>query len=290
MTTPQQLPPRPAADWRHDADFRWPPRLPWSRIAPQFHTTFGRADPSDPQPEMLEVIGQNGTGKTHAVGKIYQERAFVTGRASIIAAHKPLDRVYAKIGFPIVHTWDQLTKQAQRGNVNLIYLPQTRLMGNARRKFYDQSFSDLLDRLWASASPGKPADTDIVLDDAGFIEDELPETFSRVKQYLREGRAPGFSTGLLKQRPQGGTRLASSETQWTLGFRPKDDKDLERWAELFGARRDWMPVFRSLDRTKREFVVKHTITQDAYITWIDEPLAPRTPPRRRRGIRDWIGF
>jgi hypothetical protein len=264
--------------------------MPWSQIAPQFHVTYGRADPEDPQPEMMEVIGQNGSGKTHAVGKIYQERAWVTGRPSIIAAHKPLDRTYLKIGFPVVHNWDQLIKATRDGHTNLIFLPQTRLMGNARRGYFDRTFTDLLDRLWASAAPGKPADTDIVLDDAGFIEDELPDTFSRVKQFLREGRAPGFSTALLKQRPQGGTRLATSETQWTLGFRPADDKDLERWAELFGARRDWMPVFRSLNRQRREFVIKHTVTQDAYITWIDQPLAPRTPPRRRRTVRDWIGF
>lgn len=286
MTTPPQL---PAADWRHDSAFTWPERHPWSVVAPQFHVNFGRADPGDPQPEMLEVIGQNGTGKTHAVGKIYQERAFVTGRPSILFAHKPLDRTYAKIGFPVAHSWDQLTRQARDGHVNLIFLPQTRLMGRHRDAFFDRTFTDVIDRLWASVSPRQPADTDLVFDDAGYIEDELPETHGRVKQLLREGRAPGFSTGILKQRPQGGTRLGNSETQWSLGFRPKDDKDLERWAELFGARRDWMPVFRSLNRENREFVLKHTITQRAVISWIDEPLAPRQPPRRRWSIREWLG-
>lgn len=290
MTTPtgQQQPP-PAADWREEAGFRPPERVPWSRLGPQFAATFGRSDPNDPQPENVAVYGQNGTGKTHAAGIIYQERAFVTGRPSIIAAHKTIDDTLAKIGFPVVHTWDQLVKSVRDGEVNVIYQPRTRLMGHARHHFYDSAFTDLIDRVWGSAAPGRPADTDLVFDDVGFIERSLPDTMGRLEQLLREGRALGLSTGLLKQRVQGGSRLEASETQWTLGFRPKDDDDLERWAQLFGARRNWMPVFRTLDRVKREFVIKHAVTQQAYISWMDVPLSPRQPPRRRRGLRDLLG-
>lgn len=276
------------ADWRHDQLFRWPERYPWSALSPQFHMTFGRADPSDPQPEHLFAAGQNGTGKTYAVGKIYQERAFATGRASILAAHKPLDRTLLKLGWPVANTWEQVTKLARDGFVNVIYWPRTRTMGTARDTWYDQQFTAMFDHLWSSATGDRTVDTDIIVDDAGYVEDSLPLTMGRVKQFLREGRAPGFSVGLLKQRVQGGSRLEASETQWTLGFRPKDDDDLERWAQLFGAKRDWMPVFRSLDREKREFVIKHTVTQDAYITWIDEPLAPREPVRRRRRLLDML--
>lgn len=285
---PPAAPAAPAADWRRDASFRWPERVPWSVLGPSFHVTFGHADASDPQPEHIEGIGQNGTGKTHIFGLIYQERAFVTGRPSVILAHKPLDGTLGKIGFPIVHSWDALTRNVRNGKINNIFLPLTKLTGAPRHAWYDDQLTNVLDRMWAGVTADHPADTDVILDDAGFIEEELPQTFGRLKMYLREGRAPGFSVGLLKQRPQGGTRLATSETQWTLGFRPKDDSDLERWAELFGARRDWMPVFRSLDRTKREFVIKHTVTQDAYISWADKPLAPREPPRKRRPLLDWL--
>jgi hypothetical protein len=278
----------PGADWRRDSSFRPPERVPWSQLGPQFALRFGRADPDDPQPEHLQVIGQNGSGKTHAAGKIYQERAYVQGRPSIIVAHKPVDATLLKIGWPVAATWEQLVKLARDGHHNVIYWPRTRLMGNARKRFYDGRISDVLDRLWASATPQHPADTDLLFDDAAFVEDELPESFSRMKQFLREGRAPGFSLGLLKQRPQGGARLGSSETQWSLGFRPKDDADLERWAELFGSRRDWMPVFRSLNRPRREFVIKHAITQEAYISWMDEPLVPVKPPRRARTLRDFL--
>jgi hypothetical protein len=275
-------------DWRRDAGFKWPERVPWSQLAPSFHLLFGNVDPADPQPEHIEYIGQNGSGKTHVAGKIAQERAFVTGRPSIIFAHKPVDKTLLKIGFPIVDSWDKLVRNVREGKVNNIFWPRTKLMGDRRAAWYDSQMTDVLDHLWAAATDKAPADTDLIMDDAGFIEEDLTVTFGRLKQYLREGRAPGFSVGLLKQRPQGGTRLATSETQWAVGFRPKDDSDLERWAELFGARRDWMPVFRSLNRVNREFVIKHTVTQQAHISWIDEPLTPREPPRRRRPLMDWL--
>lgn len=277
-------------DWRRDHTFRWPDRVPWSVLGPQFALAFGRSDPNDPQPEHLAIYGQNGTGKTHAAGVIYQERAYVTGRSSVLIAHKPIDETLRKIGFPIVNTWDQLTRQVRDGHTNVIFHPQTRLMGHARKNFYDVHITDALDRFWSAATPKTPADMDLIFDDVGFIEDDLPETFGRLRQFLREGRAPGFSVGLLKQRVQGGTRLEASETQWTLGFRPKDDDDLERWSQLFGSKRDWMPVFRTLDRIKREFVIKHAVTQEAYISWMDVPLAPREPPRRKRGVRAMLGL
>lgn len=276
-------------DWRHEQDFTPPQRVPWSVLAPTFHELFGRADPADPQPEHIGIHGQNGKGKTHAACKIYQERAFVTGRASILAAHKPLDKTIRKLGWPVANTWEQVTKLARDGNVNVIYHPQTRLMGDARNTYYDNAFTRMFDELWAAAAgASEPVDTDIVLDDAAFIEDSLPVAFGRLKQFLREGRAPGFSVGLLKQRVQGGSRLEASETHWTLAFRPKDDDDLERWAQLFGARRDWMPYLRSLNPERREFLIKSTTHPLSYITWIDEPLRPLEPPRRTRALADYL--
>lgn len=292
MTTPTDTRPNSQSgqDWRQDHTFTYPERVPWSILGPQFALAFGNADPADPQPEHIEIIGQNGSGKTHLAGKIYQERAYVTARPSIIIAHKPVDPTLLKIGFPVVNGWDQLVQHVNDGHQNLIFWPQTRAMGNARKRWYDLKISDLLDRLWASATPKTPGDTDIAVDDWGFAE-QLAETSGRLEQFLREGRAPGFSVGALKQRPQGSTRLMSSETQWTAGFRPKDDSDLERWAQLFGSRRDWMPVFRDVRRDRREFVLKHSVTGRAFISWVDEPLKPLDKlPRRRRGLADLLGI
>ena len=88
----------------------------------------------------------------------------------------------------------------------------------------------------------------------------------------------------MKQRPQGALRDMHSETYWTAAFKPHDRADLERWAELFGARRDWMPVLDGLDAGRREFILRHSRSGEAYISWVDRPLRPVDPPKRVPGV------
>jgi hypothetical protein len=284
VTTPPGNPGAAAPDYRYDHTFTRPERLPWSQLAPQFALAYGRADPADPQPENMEIFGQNTSGKTYWLGKVYQEQAFVNpDRVRIIVATKPSDAIFDKIGFTIVSGWDQLVSKVNDGERNFVFWPRTRLMGGPKKNYHNEKITDLLDRLW---TPG--ADTDIAVDDMGYAE-KLADVKDRIEQYLREGRSTGLGTALLKQRPQGSTRLLQSETHWTVAFKPKFRSDLEWWAEAFGSRRDWMPVFDSLDAMKREFLIKHNRSNTAYISWVDEPLAPRELPKRRRGLAQLLG-
>jgi len=90
----------------------------------------------------------------------------------------------------------------------------------------------------------------------------------------------------MKQRPQGALRDMHSETYWTAAFRPKDRSDVERFAELFGHRRDWISVFDSLDPQRRDFILRHATSQEAYISYVDVPLRPVKPPKR---TPSWLG-
>lgn len=276
----------PVPDWRIDADFTMPERVPWSVLGPQFATRFGRADPSNPQPEHIEIIGQNGSGKTHLLGKIYQERAFVYQgeRTQIITVTKPGDETLAKVGFPIVSSFRELADKVRDGERALIYWPRTNRMGSARKRFHEARIVDLIDRIW-----GPDADLDFTVDDWGYAE-KLAEVRERLEMLLREGRSNGISVAALKQRPQGSTRLMSSETQWTAAFVPKDRADLERWAELFGPRRQWMPVLSGMDPMRHEFLIRHSRTGEAAISWVDEPLEPVDLPRRKRRLGDIFGL
>ena len=84
----------------------------------------------------------------------------------------------------------------------------------------------------------------------------------------------------MKQRPQGALRDMHSETFWTAVFRPKDRSDAERFAELLGHRRDWVPVLDALDLDAHEFVIRHSRSDEAYISWVDVPLSPQKIRRR----------
>lgn len=267
-------------DHLHTAGFEHPPRAPWSQLGPEFATEWGRADPADPQPEMMEIIGQNGSGKTHLLGKIFQERAYVhQERQHILFGTKADDKTLLKVGWPVVGDL-----KGVQDNRCCVFWPQTSLLESARDQFYESKIAEVLASLWR-----KDSNTSVALDDWGYL-DTLPRVKRLLAQFLREGRSMGLDTTAMKQRPQGSNRLMSSETHWTVAFAPKDRADLERWSELFGARRDWMPVFDLMDGTRREFLIRHNRTKKAAISWVDDPLVPVEPPRRRRPVAELLGF
>lgn len=257
-----QAPPR---DYRSDPGFEFPERVPWSELGPYFTAAWGRADPSNPQPEGLEIIGQNGSGKTRLVMHMLQERYAARRSAAVMILTKTDDDIFTQMGWPVVSRPDEIA-----GNPNVIFWPRTRLMGNARKSFHERMVSELLHRLW---QPG--ANTIVEFDEIGYVESLSGDMRALVQQYWREGRSLGITTVAMKQRPQGTQRDMHSESLWTVGFKPKDRGDLERWAELFGARRDWMPVFDDLDANAHEFVIRHSRTGEAYISWVDVPLTPQ---------------
>jgi nucleoside-triphosphatase THEP1 len=278
MTTP----PRTAQvqDWRVDTSFQWPERLPWSVVGPDFVTIWGRADPADPQPEDVEVVGPKGSGKTHLLCKMLQDRQIARDTPEIMVMTKPDDKIAGKLGWPIVDDWRGVTENRQ-----VIYWPRTGLLGRARRSYHERKIGDLLDRLWQPDS-----NTLIAFDEIGYIESLSTDIKATVQMYWREARSQGITIVAMKQRPQGVQRDMHSESMWTASFKPKDDADLERFAELFGAKRDWMPVMRSLEMMDHEFIMRHSKTGQAVISWIDTPLVPVRHRRRRRTPAELLGM
>jgi hypothetical protein len=251
-------------------------RVPWSQLAQEFAETWGRADPKDPQPESMEVIGMNGSGKTLFLCKACQERMLVRHTPTYIFQSKPDDQTVVKLGWPIIANGDVNKAKKERWS---IFWPQTNLTGRARKLFQADKFRDMLNALWA-----KNANCIVVLDDVGYIQgltcsDGEPLN-PIIEMFLREGRSCGITMCLLKQRPQGAKREMHSETYWTVAFRPKDEDDIERFAQLFGNKKAWMPIIDGLDLDKHEFVIKSTRTGLAVISWIDTPLRPLKRPER----------
>lgn len=251
-------------------------RVPWSQLGPEFATIWGRADPNDPQPEHLEIIGMNGSGKTYFLMKVLQERMLVRNSRIILVVTKQSDKVFEKLGWPIVREFSELKKYRQ-----CIYWPYTTKLGAERKAFHNERIMELLSRLWV-----KDAWLVIAFDEIAYIEGLSPEVKELVGMYWREGRSMGITVVAMKQRPQGVLRDMSAETWWTIAFKPKDESDAERFAELFGPKRVWLPVFRSMDADNHEFLIRHTRTAIAFISWVDQPLEPIEPPdQQQRGVR-----
>lgn len=276
MSTPaEQLDPdreRRATDWRSDPWFTPPERVPWSQLGPDVMAVWGRADPKNPQPEHLEIVGPSGSGKTHALCTFLQDRYRARRTAATLICTKPADKVIHQLGWPITGDYDEAVR---RGWSNFVYWPKTREMGNDRKAYHEQRISHLLNRLW---QPG--ANRIVAFDEIGYVEGLSGEIRALIQQYWREARSQGITVAAMKQRPQGALRDMHSETYWTAAFAPKDRADVERFAELFGHRRDWMPVFDGLDPDRHEFILRHSRSREAYITWIDTPLIPVKPKSR----------
>jgi hypothetical protein len=271
------------ATWQNDPSFTWPERLPWSELGPDFIGAWGFDLPRNKR-EHLEVVGPSGSGKTHLVETILQDhykmavarmdaaQAKQVETGAIFIATKTDDDIFRELGWPVAHDAGEIR------DTNLIFWPRTKKTGLDRRAYHDAKVNTLLAKLWQPH-----ANTLVAFDEVGYVESLGADTRATVQQYWREGRALGIQVIGMKQRPQGALRDMHSETYWTVAFKPNDRADLERFAELFGHRRDWMPVFDTLDPDAHEFIIRHSRSDDAYISWVDTPLQPQKI-RRPRGL------
>lgn len=269
-------------DWRRDPGFVWPERVPWSELGQSFAQAWGTDEEGRVDPEHVEIVGPTGSGKTYLLATMLQAQMMLaedTRRSrhmtgAVMICTKPADGTVHRLGWPIHSSLSEAQKEKSPA---FIFWPDPgKRMGTARREYHEAAIRHLLDQLWR-----EEADTIVAFDEVGYVESLSGESRSRVQQYWREGRSLHLTVAAMKQRPQGALRDMHSETFWTASFPPKDRSDTERFAELFGAKRDWVPVLDDLDRNKREFVIRHARSGEAYISWVDKPLAPARPKDKR---------
>jgi len=271
---------RPVPDWRTDPDFRWPERVPWSVLGPDFIHAWGFELPRNKR-EHLEVVGPSGSGKTHLVETILQDHYREADRrrserggkhietGGVFIATKTDDDIFSELGWPMAHNVGEVR------DTNLIFWPRTSRTGLDRDAHVARHVDDLLSRLF---TPN--ANTVVAFDEIGYAESLSGNIRKMIQQFWREGRALGIQVIGMKQRPQGALRDMHSETFWTVSFHPGEDGDLERFAELFGPKRDWMPVLRSLNLGRHEFLMRHSRSKESYISWVDTPLQPQKIKRK----------
>lgn len=249
--------------------FTEPESRPWSEIGPEFVRIWGRPR-GKVQPEHIAVYGPTGSGKSWWEATVLAERVRTRHSGVIVVAVKEDDATMHQIGWPIVDSWTGVRQHDQ-----VIFWPRTRYRGRARKAYQAERIYDLLERLWVPKS-----NNIVVFEDASYIEGLNADLQAEMEMYLREGRSNGITVVRNKQRVQGGTRLMHSETDWKVTFRLNDADDAERAAQLFGSKRDYTPIIRSLDREKREFLIQHQLTGTTYRSWVDESPLEHLPAQR----------
>jgi nucleoside-triphosphatase THEP1 len=249
-------------------------RIPWSVAGPAFIKIWGRFDPKDPQPEHMELIGQNGSGKTFFIAQVCAEMVRRRGTHIVFIATKRADKTIRAMGWPVVDSARDALRQDQ-----CVFWPATSRTGTARREYQASRIQELLDELWQ-----EDANIIVIFDEFAYIESLSADLKATLQMYLREGRSHGITVVAGKQRPQGVQRDMHSESRITVAFRVKDTEDIERNAELLGDRKLFIPILKTLSPAKHEFVVRHDQGEVVIISWIDKPVDVAAVMRRARSI------
>lgn len=240
-----------------------PERVPWPELAPSFYESWGRPNGRF-EPEHLTVYGPTGSGKTHFVGQVLAERARLRGSHVTVVATKRADGTLTRMGWPVISDWPP-----GYGKNCVIYWAKAKGISAAHKVPQRQKVLELMNAVW------KP-DANMIMywDELTYLEADL-RLKTEVSTFYREGRTHGVTNVASMQRPSGVTRLAHSEAGWTVAFKPKDVDDRDRVAEVLGDRALFRHVLAGLDKEKHEFVIRHELTGEAYISHM--------PPPARRG-------
>lgn len=240
-----------------------PDRVPWDQVAPDFYKTWcypgGRW-----QPEHLCILGPTGSGKSWFEKTILMERAKLRGSHIVVVATKPADATLTSMGWPIVSSWPPKKewgdKKSQTDQV--IYWARAQGLNKEGREQQRRQVEDLLSKLWRPDS-----NIIVAFDEIAYLEQELGLKV-QLQTYYREARANGITIVANTQRPSGVNRYMWSESTWSVSFRPQDEDDAERVAQILGNKLYYRRVFDELDRGKHEFLMVHNLTKEAVISSI----------------------
>lgn len=259
----------------------YPQRVPWEELGPDFLEAWGRPN-GHFEPEHMEILGKTGSGKSYFEKHILTERAKLRGSHVVILLTKPADKTILSMDWPVVTSWPP--SQWKKENAQVIYWAKSTGLSPQARAAQAAKVEELLNALWHPDS-----NVILAMDEIAYVEQELGLR-THVTTYFREGRTLGITVVASTQRPAGVSRTVHSETSWVVAFSPKDEDDAERVAQICGDKKHYMEVLADLDREKREFVLVHTLTREAYISHLPPPqkkaaTSPKSDVQKEPGTR-----
>lgn len=243
----------------------FPPRVAWEELGPDFLEAWGRPH-GQWQPEHVEILGPTGSGKSYFEKHILLERVRLRDSAVVILLTKPADKTLLAMDWPVVTSWPPSEWNSK--NRQVIFHAKSEGLGKAARARQAEKVEDLLDKLWHP-----DANVILAVDEIAYVEQELGLR-THMTTYFREARTLGITIVASTQRPAGVSRAVHSETAWVAAFAPKDEDDAERMAQILGDKRHYRDVLMDLDRERREFVLVHNLSREAYISHIPGKKSP----------------
>lgn len=226
--------------------------VPWSDLEPEFLHRWGWPNGKF-QGEHLAIVGPTGSGKSMFQNHIVKRRAELRGSHIYILATKPADEQMKKLGWPVVNKWPPPYGKHE----HVIFWPKAGkpVEGiNTQR----QQIADFLNDLWR-----ENANCVLVFDEIAYLEEEL--RLQRItNRYWREARTLGISMVAGTQRPRNVGRHMWAQSSWSVAFRPDDEDDAARVAEIIGGRSRYKEELLALKR--HEFIIVERRARIAYVS------------------------
>lgn len=243
-------------------------RVDWDEIGPEFLRSWGRPRGKF-QPEHVAILGPTGSGKSYFMTHMLNDRANMRGSHVVIVATKPADKTMKQLGWQITQKWPVNYDQTK-----VIYWPKA---GSIRDSIEKQRLAilDLLDELW------KPdANIIVAFDEISYVEEDL-KLAQPIRRYWREARALGITVVATTQRPFRVNRTMWSEATWRVAFRPSDEDDAKRVAEVLGSKTEFFEPLMN-DLNENEFMLVNRGSKTAYISKMNGGLTASSEESQSR--------
>jgi hypothetical protein len=214
-------------------------------------------------PEHLEILGPNGSGKTYFQNHVLMMRARLRASSVVLLSTKKADDTLKDLKYPDGKPWATITRwPPPYGKDQVIYAARMKGFGQAERDTQRAEVMALFNEVYVPQT-----NRILVLDEIGYLQQEL-KLGPHLNTMYREGRSLGLTLVANTQRPVGTTRYMHSESPWKVAFRPEDEDDAKRVAEILGNRRRWLPVLMNLRAQQHEFLMLYSKTGQAYISHV----------------------
>lgn len=228
-------------------------RIKWAELEPEFLSTWGRPN-GKVGAEHVSIVGPTGSGKSRFQTYIAKRRNELRGSHCMLIATKPADSTLRGIQWPIVRTypppWDKSEK--------FILWPNTSRDAYKSKAIQFQTISHALTDIWV-----KDSNTLVIFDEIAYIEQEL-RMKTIIERYWREARSLGITIIATTQRPRNVSRYMWSEPTWLVAFRPDDEDEAKRVAEIIGGRRSFTAPL--LELNEYEFIITKRRSRESYIS------------------------
>jgi hypothetical protein len=230
-------------------------RVSWKELEPEFLQKWGWPKGKF-QGEHLAIVGPTGSGKSVFQNHVVKQRAEIRGSHVYILATKPADSEMKKLGWPIIEKWPP----PYGSHEHVIFWPKANKMLDGSMAAQRIKIAEFLDDVWR-----ENANCIIVFDEIAYLEEEL-RLQKITNRYWREARTQGISMVAGTQRPRNVGRNMWSMASWSVAFRPDDEDDAGRVAEILGGRNRYRDELLGLKR--HEFIIVERRERNAYISRI----------------------